>query len=49
MMTEEEKKEYEKEIRNKIYLEKIDESRIELEQGKVVVKTMKELRAMESE
>ena len=49
MMTEEEKKEYEKEIRNKIYLEKIDESRRELEQGKVVVKTMKELRAMESE
>ena len=49
MMTEEEKKEYEKEIRNKVYLEKIDESRRELEQGKVVVKTMKELRAMESE
>ena len=48
MMTEEEKKEYEKEIRNKVYLEKIDESRKELEQGKVVVKTMKELRAMES-
>ena len=49
MMTEEEKKEYEKEIRNKIYLEKIDESRRELEQGKVVVKTIKELRAMERE
>ena len=49
MMTEEEKKEFEKEIRNKIYWEKIDESRRQLEEGKVVVKTMAELRAMERE
>ena len=49
MMTEEEKREFEKEIRNKIYLEKIDESIKQLEEGKVVKKTMEELRAMERE
>ena len=49
MMTEEEKRNFEKEIRNKIYLEKIDESIKQLEEGKVVKKTMEELRAMERE
>ena len=49
MMTEEEKREFEKEIRNKIYLEKIDESIKQLEEGKIVKKTMEELRAMERE
>ena len=49
MMTEEEKREFEKEIRNKIYLEKIDESIKQIEEGKVVKKTMEELRAMERE
>ena len=49
MMTEEEKRNFEKEIRNKIYLEKIDESIKQLEEGKIVKKTMEELRAMERE
>ena len=49
MMTEEEKKEFEKEIRNKIYWEKIERSLKQLEEGKVIKKTWEELRAMENE
>ncbi len=49
MMTEEEKKIFEKEIRNKIYWEKIERSLQQLEEGKVVKKTWEELKAMENE
>ena len=49
MVTEEERKQIEKEIRNKIYMEKIKESRKQFEEGKIIKKTMEELRAMEIE
>ena len=38
-----------KAVRNSEYLDKIDKSIKQIEEGKVVVKTMKELEAMESE
>lgn len=38
-----------KAVRNSEYLDKIDKSIKQLEEGKVVIKTMEELEAMESE
>jgi hypothetical protein len=42
-------KEWEKERHNAAYTEKLQKSMREIEEGKVVVKTMAELRAMEHE